>query len=190
MLSEKQTEKVLNYAREVLESYVKDRDLPGLPEDDFFDEKRGVFVTLKKGGQLRGCIGIPRPEMSLGKALRQATCSSSEDYRFSPVQESELEGLRIEVTVLTEPEPIDASDPEEYKEKIEIGKHGLIIERDGRTGLLLPQVPEEQNWDVEEYLQGLCRKARLPPNAWKEDSTEIRRFEGQIIKEGGGFNDH
>ncbi len=183
MLTDEQGEKLVGYAREVLESYIRDEGLPEAREEDFMDEKKGVFVTLKKNDELRGCVGLPLPRFPLREAVKKAARLSADDRRFPPIDEKELRNITIEVTVLTEPETVDADSPDDYIKKVEVGKHGLIISKGGREGLLLPQVPIEQNWSCTEYLEGLCRKARLDSDAWKRKSTEIKRFEGQIFRE-------
>ncbi len=147
-------------------------------------EEKGVFVTLKKNGELRGCVGLPLPRFPLGEAVKKAARSAADDRRFHPIKKEELEEIDVEVTVLTVPERIEVDDPEEYLERIEVGKHGLMIEHRGRQGLLLPQVPLEQDWNCREYLEGLCKKAMLRPDEWKDESAKIMCFEGQIFKEG------
>ncbi len=183
MLTDEQGGELVGYAREVLENYVRDEELPEVPEEDFLEEKKGVFVTLKKNDELRGCVGLPLPRFPLGEAVKKSAQSAADDRRFPPIQKEELEEIDGEVTVLTVPERIEVDDPEEYLEEIEVGKHGLIIKCHGKQGLLLPQVPEEQDWDCEEYLKGLCRKAMLPSGAWRNGSAEIKCFEGQVFKE-------
>lgn len=183
MLTEDQGERIVIYAREVLESYIKNEELPEVPDEDFLEGERGVFVTLNKDDDLRGCVGVPLPDFPLGRAIKKAAQNAADDRRFPPIEERELDKINVEVTVLTEPEKIEVKKSQDYLDKIEVGKHGLIIKGKGRQGLLLPQVPEEQGWNCKEYLEGLCRKARLGPEAWKEDDTEINCFEGQIFKE-------
>jgi len=183
MLSDEEGKKIVGYARKVLESYVKNKEIAEVPDEDFLNENKGVFVTLNKNGELRGCVGIPRPDFSLGEATKRAAKSAADDRRFPPLKPGELEDIEIEVTVLTEPKEVEVENSDEYLDKIEVGKHGLIIECKGREGLLLPQVPEDQDWSCKEYLEGLCRKARLEPGAWERDHTVIKSFEGQVFEE-------
>ncbi|EHQ36650.1 TIGR00296 family protein [Methanoplanus limicola] len=148
-----------------------------------FEDKRGVFVTLNKGGSLRGCIGIPYPVMPLKDALREAAASSATaDPRFERVKPDELSEITIDITVLTPPETL-SGDPLRRPDRIEIGKHGLIISGFGRSGLLLPQVATEYGWDAEEFLDHTCQKAGFIPGFWKNPETELKRFEGQIFSE-------
>ncbi len=174
-------------ARKTLEYYFKYRDKPSsFPDIDFgqFKEKRGVFVTLTKKGELRGCIGYPLPIKPLGEAVVENTLNAAfEDPRFPRLQQDELKDLHIEVSVLTVPEEIKVSKPGEYLEKIKIGRDGLIIKKGWNSGLLLPQVPVEQEWNTEEYLGHLCMKAGMPAEAWKERGVKIERFEAIIVGE-------
>ena len=155
--------------------------LPGLTP--VFSQKRGVFVTLTRNGELRGCIGFPYPMLPLGEAIPQAaTAAALEDPRFPAVSKSELPSVHIEVTVLSVPEPLEVT-PEERPGAIEIGRHGLIARGHGRSGLLLPQVATEYCWDPRTFLDHTCMKAGLHPGAWCEMGVEISTFEGQIFDE-------
>ena len=149
-----------------------------------FSFNSGVFVTLNNPDGLRGCIGFPMPDKKLSHGIIDAAISAAtEDPRFSPVKTNELNGIRFEVTVLTPPIVVDVSDPMEYLEKIKVGRDGLIIRHSFSSGLLLPQVPVEYGWDVEEFLQHTCEKAGLSRDTWKNESVKIEKFEGIIFKE-------
>jgi uncharacterized protein len=172
-------------ARESVDAAVRGiaPSLPHLPE--VFSKKRGVFVTITKGGDLRGCIGFPYPVIPLKDALSGAAASAAlEDPRFPPVRPNELPGLSIEVTVLTPPEPMTVP-PAERPAQVKIGTHGLIVRSSGRSGLLLPQVATEYAWDTVEFLHHTCMKAGLQGDCWKSAATEILTFEGQIFNEQG-----
>ncbi|RLJ02979.1 MAG: TIGR00296 family protein [Candidatus Aenigmatarchaeota archaeon] len=175
---------ILNYVRDVIEKYTNFRKVE-IPEEypEELNEKRGVFVTLKKNGMLRGCMGIPYPVYPLIRALTESAKSATEDPRFPILGPDELEDVEIEVTVLTKPELIEVKNPEEYPEKIEIGKDGLIIEAGYYSGLLLPQVPVEQGWGPEEFLSHLCLKAGLDRDFWRKRRCRIYKFQGEIISE-------
>jgi AmmeMemoRadiSam system protein B/AmmeMemoRadiSam system protein A len=122
----------------------------------------GVFVTLKKQGQLRGCIGHIQPKEPLYRAIIiNAIRAAHYDHRFYPVQPSELDNLELEVSVLSQPQPIASYN------KFEVGKHGIILEKDGRGAVFLPEVAVEQGWNREQTLTYLAKKAGLPPDAWK-----------------------
>ena len=149
-----------------------------------FSFNSGVFVTLNNPEGLRGCIGFPMPDKKLSRAIVDgAIAAATEDPRFSPVTMKELDNIVFEVTVLTPPVEIDVSDPMEYLSKIKVGRDGLIIRHSFSSGLLLPQVPVEYGWNVEEFLQHTCEKAGLARDTWKNESVKIEKFEGIIFKE-------
>ncbi len=149
-----------------------------------FSFNSGVFVTLNKNDGLRGCIGFPMPVKKLSRAIVDgAIAAATEDPRFPPVATKELDSITFEVTVLTPPMEIDVSDPIEYLSKIKVGRDGLIISHSFYSGLLLPQVPGEYGWNVEEFLQHTCHKAGLEKDFWKSGKAKIERFEGIVFKE-------
>jgi len=149
-----------------------------------FSFNSGVFVTLNNPDGLRGCIGFPMPDKKLSHAIVDgAIAAATEDPRFSPVTMKELDNIVFEVTVLTPPVEIDVSDPMEYLSKIKVGRDGLIIRHSFSSGLLLPQVPVEYGWNVEEFLQHTCEKAGLARDTWKNESVKIEKFEGIVFKE-------
>ena len=149
-----------------------------------FSFDSGVFVTLNKPDGLRGCIGFPMPEKKLSRAIIEgAIAAATEDPRFPPVTTKELDDITFEVTVLTPPVEIDVSDPMEYLTKIKVGRDGLIIRHSFYSGLLLPQVPGEYGWNVEEFLQHTCHKAGLEKDFWKSGKAKIEKFEGIVFKE-------
>ena len=152
--------------------------------EEKFSFNSGVFVTLNNPDGLRGCIGFPMPEKKLSHAIIEgAIAAATEDPRFPSVKTNELNDIVFEVTVLTPPVEIDVSDPTEYLEKIKVGRDGLIIKHTFSSGLLLPQVPVEYGWNVEEFLQHTCEKAGLARDTWKNESVKIEKFEGIIFKE-------
>jgi len=152
--------------------------------EEKFSFNSGVFVTLNNPNGLRGCIGFPMPEKKLSHAIIEgAIAAATEDPRFQSVKTNELNDIVFEVTVLTPPVEIDVSDPMEYLKKIKVGRDGLIIRHSFSSGLLLPQVPVEYGWDVEEFLQHTCEKAGLARDTWKNESVKIEKFEGIIFKE-------
>jgi len=152
--------------------------------EEKFSFNSGVFVTLNNPDGLRGCIGFPMPEKKLAHAIIEgAIAAATEDPRFPSVKINELNDIVFEVTVLTPPVEIDVSDPTEYLEKIKVGRDGLIIRHSFSYGLLLPQVPVDYDWNVEEFLQHTCEKAGLARDTWKNESVKIEKFEGIIFKE-------
>ena len=149
-----------------------------------FSFNSGVFVTLNNPDGLRGCIGFPMPDKKLSHGIIDAAISAAtEDPRFSPVKTNELNDIVFEVTVLTPPDEIVVTDPTEYLGKIKVGRDGLIIRHSFSSGLLLPQVPIEYDWSVEEFLQHTCEKAGLARDTWKNENIKIEKFEGIIFKE-------
>ena len=177
--------KAVNYARQIIEEYVKNKNAPKSNLDGVFLKNQGAFVTIHTYPEhdLRGCIGIPLPVMSLREAIAEGACSATHDPRFPPLDIAELDNIIIEVTILTRPQIIEVDDPREYLDNIAIGRDGLIVEQGFYKGLLLPQVPVEQEWNKEEFLNQTCMKAGLMPDAWLDKLTKIYRFRGQVFTE-------
>ncbi len=176
---------LVKLARKVIENYTRGKPIEKPKKfPECLKKKRGAFCTLNvyPSGELRGCIGIPYPTMPLIDAVIEAAKGSCRDPRFFPLQPEELNKITIELSILTEPEEI-TTDPEKYKEIIKIGRDGLILYHPFGSGLLLPQVPVEYGWNVEEFLENLCYKAGLSPRCWKDPNTKIYRFEAEIFKE-------
>ena len=149
-----------------------------------FSFNSGVFVTLNNTDGLRGCIGFPMPDKKLShRIIDAAIAAATEDPRFSPVKINEMSDIMFEVTVLTPPVEITITDPMEYLEKIKVGRDGLIIRNSFSSGLLLPQVPVEYGWNVEEFLQHTCEKAGLEKDTWKNEKVKIEKFQGIVYKE-------
>lgn len=167
---------LLKIARETLERYVRNNEVYHPEEDNpKLLRPKGAFVTLKKRGELRGCIGFIEPVLPLYQTIVQATIyAASKDTRFPPVSSAELEDIEIEISVLTP--PIRIEDPRE----VEVGKHGLIIAKGNQRGLLLPQIPVEYRWSRRTFLQRTCQKAGLPKDAWRE-GAEIYTFEAIVF---------
>ncbi len=176
---------LIKIARKNIESYLTGRDYileNNLP--DIFNDKLGVFVTLSLNSNLRGCIGYPEPYLPLIEGLLDVSIAAAvEDPRFNPISIEEFNNSKIEISVLTKPEEVIVNNYEDYLNSLQVGKDGLIIENGGHRGLLLPQVPVEQNWDIKTFLENLCYKAGLYSDAWKEDSTKIYSFHAQIFEE-------
>ncbi len=154
-------------------------------------EKAGIFVTLNKkskkaGHDLRGCIGRIDPKTSLAQAtIDSAIDSAFHDPRFPTVQLDELDDIIVEISVLTPPELIKVENVKDYPKMIKVGRDGLIIEKGWNRGLLLPQVPIEQEppWNEEEFLEWTCWKANLTKDQWLDDKTKIYKFQAEIFEE-------
>ena len=180
MLTDQQKKLLLKIARETLENYLSGKKLPELKIDDpVLMEKRGVFVTLHKKENLRGCIGYIEPIKPLYLAVREmAIHSATQDPRFEPVRYEELKDIEIEISVLTVPQKVKSAD------EIVLGRDGVIVKRGFNQGVFLPQVAEETGWTKEEFLSYLCsHKAGLPPDAWKDPKTEIYTFQADVFSE-------
>jgi AmmeMemoRadiSam system protein A len=177
-LSEDQKNDLLGLARETLTAKLT-TGAAVRPEtnDPVLLAKRGAFVTLKVGGNLRGCVGYPLPVKPLAETVvEMVVAAATRDWRFTPLDERELDDLEIEISVLTLPRPIqDVKD-------IVVGRHGIIVSKGHNKGLLLPQVPLEQHWDLETYLRHGCLKAGLAENEWKR-GAKIEVFEAQVFSE-------
>lgn len=186
ILSDKDGKMLVSTARMAVSEILKNRTKITLEEDfkSKFSYNSGVFVTLNKDENLRGCIGYPTPDRKLYHSLVDAAvASATEDPRFLPVRYEELREITFEVTVLTPPVIIKVRDSSEYPTKIKIGRDGLIVKWEFGSGLLLPQVPLEYGWNEEEFLNHACEKAGAPSNFWRQKSTMVLRFEGIVFKE-------
>jgi MEMO1 family protein len=180
MINKIQQQELLKIARKTISSYVTSGTVPDFNiTDPVLKEKRGVFVTLNKEQQLRGCIGYIMPIEPLYVAVsKMAVESATGDPRFPPVTENELAKLEIEISVLSVPERIHNPDD------IILGTHGVIVRKGGRGGVFLPQVAVETGWSKEQFLNELCsQKAGLPEDAWKEKDIELYIFSAQVFKE-------
>lgn len=167
-------------ARKAVDTFVREGRIlaPGNPAPAF-RTPRGAFVTLRKEGALRGCIGYAEPVHTLWNAVLQAAVlAASEDPRFPPVRPGELAGLEIEISVLTAAREI--ADPR----AVRAGRDGVIVEMNGRRGLLLPTVAAENGWDRDTLLAQACLKAGLPPDAWRQ-GARVRVFEAVVFREAG-----
>jgi len=173
----------IRLARGALEHAVAKKPEPVIRLTPIFKEKRGVFVTLTRGGELRGCIGLPYPVMPLAEAIEHAAMAAAlEDPRFPPVNKDELTMIDLEVTILTVPLLISC-EPAKRPDDVKVGRHGLIVRGMGTSGLLLPQVATEYGWDSTTFLDHTCTKAGLSSRSWTSGNVELMTFEGQIFSE-------
>ena len=165
---------LLSYARAVLIALVKGQSLPAHPElgPEISLLRPGLFVTLKTAKGLRGCIGHIRGHAEILAAIRELCYSSAfEDPRFSPVQVEELSRITLELSLLTQAIPI-----RDWRE-IELGRHGILLSNRGHQAVFLPQVADEQGWDLSSTLNALASKAGLAQEAWRESSCHFEIFE-------------
>jgi AmmeMemoRadiSam system protein A len=179
MLTEAQKRSLLQIARRSLEESVRGKPLPiSDVGDPVLNSPGAAFVTLKKAGQLRGCIGMMEAVQPLCLIVsKMARAAALEDPRFHPVAEAELAEIEVEISVLGALEPVrDVGE-------IEVGKHGLRVQRGLYSGVLLPQVPTSLGWERIEFLRQTCHKAGLPYDAW-EKGAEIYKFTAEVFGEG------
>ena len=182
-LTEDDERSLLALARQALHSAAEGRPLPPPPPaSPALLEPAGVFVTLRSQGELRGCIGQVEARGPLVQTVAECAESAAlRDPRFPPVAALEVPDIRIEISVLS---PLFEIRPEQ----IEIGRHGLLISRGFRRGLLLPQVAPEWGWDAQRFLQETCRKAGLPADAWQH-GARLQAFTTRVFSEGDQLED-
>lgn len=150
---------------------------PEFPEGKQFRQLRGVFVTLTKNGELRGCIGFPMPVNPIARAVYEAAkLAASADSRFTSLEQNEIDKIKIEISILTNP-------VETKPEKVKIGRDGLIASYMGYSGLLLPQVATEYKMSRLEFLEAVCNKAGLPKDSWQKPGFKLMSFQAQIFSE-------
>ncbi len=138
---------------------------------------RAAFVTLKKQGQLRGCIGDIFPQRPLYKSvITNAIYAAFGDRRFTPLQKDEYDQIEIEISALTPPSAVASA------QAIRIGTDGMVMKKGGRSAVFLPQVAPEQGWDLETTLANLSMKAGLAPDAWK-DGASFQVFQAEVFGE-------
>jgi len=177
-LSEEDRLTILAVARQgVLHAVFHGRPAGNFPDTGVFAQQCGLFVTLRDQGKLRGCIGVIEARATLGENLiRCAADAALHDPRFAPMRAEEIEDLHVEVSILS---PMLRIRPEE----VEIGRHGLLVERGVRRGLLLPQVATEHRLSREQFLAETCFKAGLQRDAWRDPQTSLYGFECIIVAE-------
>jgi AmmeMemoRadiSam system protein A len=167
---------LLDLAHRSIESALAKQPIDSAAPSEHLAEPRGAFTTLHLFGELRGCIGYVLPAGSLYQTVAEtARAAAYDDPRFAPVTQHEAPHLKIEISVLSVPQPI-------RREEVEVGKHGLIVNSGARRGLLLPQVPVEWEWDRETFLAQTCIKAGLPPDAWQH-GAQLQAFTAEVFGE-------
>ncbi|MCB8987605.1 MAG: AmmeMemoRadiSam system protein A [Ardenticatenaceae bacterium] len=184
-LTAEQQHELLQLARTAIQHFLETGEVLVVETaDPVLQTLAGVFVTLRtrddvsapKNTRLRGCIGHMEADWPLAQVVAaMAVKAATRDPRFPPVVPAELDHIAIEISVLSPLQPL------EDVTKIELGRHGLFISKGRHRGLLLPQVPIMFGWTPEEFLENLCRKAGLPPNAWHE--AQLWWFETAVFEE-------
>ncbi len=182
-ISSQEKKELLQLARLAIKNnFLTEQEKPKFDKNNpLFYSKAGAFVTLTINHKLRGCIGYVEAYQPLYKTIMEAAFQAAfNDPRFSPLSKEEYSRIKIEVSILSEPFPLENYD------EIVVGKHGLILEEGTRKGLLLPQVPIEHNMNKEEYLSALCNKAGFYPDYWKEKQLKLKAFTATVFSESEG----
>jgi AmmeMemoRadiSam system protein A len=169
---------LLGIARRAISSAVIENCLPDFPPFSApLSVLRGAFVTLYRGGKLRGCVGQVENRGPLAEAVARAAIDSAlHDPRFPPVRVEEVASLEIEISVLSHLEPV-------APDAIVVGRHGLLVVRPPFRGLLLPQVAAERRWSGQRLLEETCAKAGLPRDAWRDPTTQVSAFTAEVFSE-------
>ncbi len=180
MITPLDQQRLLALARRALEAHVGGESPPPPETGGALDLPRGAFVSLHRRGELRGCLGRLETDWALSEVvLHLAAVVADSDPRFVPVTPAELSDVTIEISVLTSEREIASPD------EIELGRHGLIVERGAQRGLLLPQVPVEHGWDLATFVEHTCLKAGLPAAAWRH-GARLLVFDAQVFGEHRG----
>ena len=183
--ADREGELAVRIAREALEAYVVKRAkrTPEIPKA--FEEKSGAFVTLNQhpNGLLRGCIGYPQPFFPLVKSIEKGAEGAAEDPRFPRLTVEELDGVTVEVSILTPPQLIEVKKPKDLAKHVTPGVDGLSVAQGPYRGLLLPQVAVEYGWDAAEFLSEACMKAGLLADAWLDPATRVYKFQAEVFAE-------
>ena len=179
MIGPEDQQRLLALARRAFEARVRREPPPPAERGDGLELPCGAFVTIHAQGDLRGCLGqIETVAPLVETVLYLAAAVADSDPRFEPVTVLELPDIDIEISVLTPEREVQSI------VEIEVGRHGVIVERGARRGLLLPQVATEQGWDSETFVTHACRKAALAPDAWRH-GARLFVFEAQVFAEAG-----
>jgi AmmeMemoRadiSam system protein A len=178
-LSEEERRTLLAAAREAIAAHLAGREAVLPRATGALAEPRGAFVTLHRRSdrELRGCVGVLRPEQPLASAVfRMAVAAATQDDRFGPVVVAELAGLSIEISALSRLAPI-------RPDEIELGRHGLVVRAGDKRGVLLPRVPVDHGWDRDVFLAQTCRKAGLAADAWTHAGTQLQGFTATVFSD-------
>ncbi|MHC4441221.1 MAG: AmmeMemoRadiSam system protein A [Planctomycetota bacterium] len=180
-MDDSQQQTLLSFVRRTVESHLSGKALPAIPDSNIgVQDFGGMFVTFKNHGKLRGCMGHFKPQAGVLETAQKVAVSSLQDMRFlnNPITPKELKDINIEISILSS--MTKTNDPA----SLEVGVHGIYIEKGFQSGCFLPQVATEQGWNKEQFLSYCCSsKAGLPSDAWKDPDTEVYLFTAQIISE-------
>lgn len=163
---------------------LKQNDISKEKIPEFLNNSRGVFVTLNKGINLRGCIGLPETEKPLYNAVVEAAIGAAfGDPRFPKLTTEELHEVNIDISVLTLPRQESNEILEDFLNGFKLGEDGIIVRGIYGSALLLPQVATEHAMDKVEFLEAVCVKAGLSKDTWKDQETKIFKFQAQVFRE-------
>ena len=178
LLADREKQLLLELARRALIAGVEKRESnQDFPDVENLLQPGGAFVTLHRRGRLRGCVGqLPSKDPLVEVVAHCAKAAALEDPRFKPVRAEEVAELEIELSILSALEDVTL-------EKIEAGKHGLVVSRGWQRGVLLPQVATEFHWQAARFLEETCVKAGLEREAWKDPHTRIQAFTAEVFSE-------
>ncbi len=183
LLDNRQGQKLLKLARNTLAHILEKEPVLQMPDEPALSVKAAVFVTLKKNGQLRGCIGNLEPVGALWEAVRDNTLNAAlHDYRFSPLTSDELPVVQLSISILSQPKPLDYEDIEDLPAKLRPGIDGVILRDGRRSATFLPQVWQQLD-SPEQFLGHLCQKAGLPQETWQRKKLEIYTYQVQSFEE-------
>lgn len=180
-LSLKQKEALLKLARDSILTHFEGK-LPQMPEDELFRQKRGLFVSLHQGEELRGCIGYIKGYNTIAASVvEMARAAAFDDNRFSPIRREEMPLITIEISLLGDLIPVESH------AEIQIGRDGLYLQHPYGSGLLLPQVATDWGWDVPTFLRQICQKAGLPYGILQDEQARLFRFTASVFAENQTF---
>jgi uncharacterized protein len=189
MIGDTEGELLVRIARQAVEVYLEEAIVLSTDGRIASSDRMGVFVTLNYMNdmgeeKLRGCIGNPLPEKQLFQSVVEAAiAAATADPRFPPLAKTELPTIVFELSFLTPPQFIQVKNPKEYHDHIKVGRDGLILKWERGSGLLLPQVARELNWDIDEYLSNICHKAGTMPDSWTRPGTKLYKFQARVYRE-------
>jgi len=183
LLSDKQGQALLELARKSLVEKLQNKTCPLMHDEPAFSENAATFVTLKIGGKLRGCIGNLEPVGKLWEGIRDnAVNAAFHDHRFSPLSSDELPAVRLDISILSQPKPLEYKNTEDLLTKLRPGIDGVILREGGRSATFLPQVWQQLR-SPEQFLDHLCLKAGLPQETWRQKRTGIHIYQVQSFSE-------
>lgn len=183
LLSDKQGQVLLELARKTLVEKLQNKTYPQMHDEPAFSETAATFVTLKIGGKLRGCIGNLEPVGKLWEGIRDNVINAAfHDHRFSPLSSDELPAVQLDISILSEAQPLEYENSEDLLAKLRPGVDGVILREGGRSATFLPQVWKQLR-SPEQFMDHLCLKAGLPQKTWRQKKIGINIYQVQSFSE-------